>query len=176
MKVSWSSCLGYCLLGYIFGCEFLHFQPLCEELYLRVIHWALGTSPSEYLTSCLCNLRAHSSMDFSLLILLFLQSSCISLYCVCSSWGLCLMADSWMECVPGIARLGKSDESVGDPTAELKEQGNKLKVSSLHTLNLCDRLVLGFFLLGCGIVVVWEATRGWKLQGTAKIQVLFKYY
>lgn len=59
-----------------------------------------------------------------------------------------------MECVPGIARLGKSDESVGDPTAELKEQGNKLKVSSLHTLNLCDRLVLGFFLLGCGIVVV----------------------
>lgn len=85
---------------------------------LAVIHWVLGTSPSEYLTFCLCNLRAHSSMDFfSLLILLLLQSSCISLYCVCYSWVLWLMADLWMECVPCIPRLGKSDESVDDPTA-----------------------------------------------------------
>lgn len=43
-----------------------------------------------------------------------------------------------MECVPSVPRLGKSDESVDDLTAQLKEQGARLRVSSVHIVNLCD--------------------------------------
>lgn len=60
-----------------------------------------------------------------------------------------------MECVPCIPRLRKSDESVEDLTAGLKEQGARLKVSSLHTVNLCDMGKRGVGVYFCWSMGLW---------------------